>query len=78
LNFLKDNKTLLVMSFVLMLLGVVTYVTKTHHDATMCVSVAVGCFAITIWAWRNKADWPMRGASAFNFFASAGFFWFHR
>ncbi len=78
MNFLKDNKTQLVMSFVLMLLGVVTCVTKTSRDAALCVSVAVGCFAVTIWAWRNKADWPMRGASAFNFFAFAGLCWFQR
>jgi hypothetical protein len=77
LNSLTDNKTLLLASFVLMLLGVVTCATKTQHAARYA-SVAIGCFAVTTWAWRNKGDWPMRGASAFNFFACAGFYLFQR
>jgi hypothetical protein len=77
LDILKDDKTQLVISLVLMVLGVLVSARKTQHLGSI-VSIAIGCFAITIWAWRNKGDWPMRGASAFNYFACAGFFWFHR
>jgi hypothetical protein len=78
LNFLTNDKTLLIVSFVLMLLGVVTCMTKTHHDAAVCIPIVIGCLVLSIWAWRNKGDLLMRGASAFNFFACAGFYWFHR